>query len=221
MRNHHTLETSIADYSASLQQTARARTSIVDALTRHPYQEHDLMEHGLTRAQARTLRAEAERRGRLWEAPDYFAERPQRTYSTGVVGVVPSNERTALPMIRDYGIYLRWTGFKTQQLFDEIDHLATDSEQKLQHLYPIEYRYTLGSAAAAGKRKPGMAQVRAYLNSRETPWEGPADVLILGEPIDFSLPLGYDGKGGIAGVSHVRLDDLLRAKKFKGINRGK
>ena len=47
-------------------------------------------------------------------------------------------------------------------------------------------------------------------------WNGPADVLILGDALsDIDLPLGWSG--GIPGVRHIFLDDLRSASQLKGV----
>lgn len=49
-------------------------------------------------------------------------------------------------------------------------------------------------------------------------WPREVDTYVLGERLpDISVPLGFAGKGGIAGVRHVRLDDLAQASVYKGL----
>ncbi|KXO93008.1 hypothetical protein AXK58_14150 [Tsukamurella tyrosinosolvens] len=206
----------VEDFTSAQDRLVHSRASLVTQLGTHPYLPRDLADLGLGERQARTLHAEANRDGnQLWTDPAYAALRPKRGYRTDVVGIVPSSADGALTMMLEYGIYLRSTRFARQQLIDEIDYAGTDSDSKLQHVFPIEHRATFGSPDAVSKRLPGFGRIRKYLASHD--WNGPADALILGEQIEFSLDLGYDGPGGIPGVRHVRLSDLQRAKTFKGV----
>lgn len=193
-----------------------SRGELVERASRHPYLVPDLVETGLPDMVARGVLKDADALG-IWTDPDYVAARDVRP--TDVVGVVPSGRRVALLMFTEYLIYLRSTGFgEPQQLRDNVAYLATDSKQRLQHVHPVGARYTIGSGAAVvnAESAPGMDRVAAYIKASDIEW-GPADVFILGDRLDIDLPLGFANRGGVAGVRHVHLDDLMRATQFKGI----
>ncbi|WP_454164311.1 hypothetical protein [Gordonia iterans] len=217
--NFPTIETESSAYAEAREHADSARARLVGLTARHPYLTRDLTDLGLSDAVARAILAEAYEVVE-WTDSTYAAERPRSEKRQQVAGIVPSDRKTALPMITEFGVYLRSTCFsERQQLRDAITHLGTDSRQRLQHVHPVLHRYTIGSGAAVtgSQNQPGMDQVAAYLKARGEAWDGPADVLILGNRLDIDIPLGYSNRSGIAGVRHVDLDELLAADQYKGV----
>lgn len=153
----------------------------------------------------------------LWPAPT----------AGDVVDIVPSGEGVAQPMFLagDAGdgtvsMYLRGHS-RTQPLWRSATYMGTDIGKHVQ-VRPIIGRALISD----GTIRPHFAEKDLNKRVKKTwkpqgdfiagHWEGPADVVILGDRLpDIDLPLGWEG--GIPGVRHVFLEDLRNATVFKGV----
>lgn len=138
---------------------------------------------------------------------------------SAVVAVVPSED-----LARRYlslGAYLRARSLRTQIRLTA-SYLATDTDGRIEEIYPITRRLRLGSVAAlAGVGGPIAAAVHAESGALETwPDETAYFELDRRAAIPLGLPLGYkpnpmkpSQSSALRAVSHAHLHELLNAAK--------
>ncbi|KJR10555.1 hypothetical protein UG54_00760 [Gordonia sihwensis] len=207
-----------ADEELATAQTHRknAKDSMIELATAHPLSRNDLEAAGLTTAEARKIHNDVNAVPRRWEKNDnYCIERVDAgSRKSGIVAVVPSSA-LALRGI-ELGLYLRAPRLK-QPINDNIEYIATDTHQRLNIIRPVLARFTLGRDGAKGLPAKYAQQLNNYTNQVEVEWDGGADVIFLGPNIDLDIPLGFAGRGGVAGVRHVALEDLRSYGQLKGV----
>ncbi|MCA4997897.1 hypothetical protein HWD35_24570 [Tsukamurella tyrosinosolvens] len=141
--------------------------------------------------------------------------------SPSVVALIASGDTARATLA--HRIYIRDRTL-TQPVRRIATHLGTDNHQIVDTLHPVIARALIADGSIKPRVQSASAQrvinrcwtslgARFFLDR----WLGPADVLVLGAPITIHVPLGYAGRGGIAGTSHFRLSALQAARQLKGL----
>ncbi len=162
----------------------------------------------------RTTRAPLPPNGRLIPVPTPAS-------GTGIVALVPSGD-LARYCLDVHGAYLRACSL-AQPVYRDATHVGTDHARVVDEVRPITARLLMPGlhqrAPHTGDPAVDARLAALYADSALTSaWSEDTDLVLLGSPLPgVHVPLGYNGKGGIAGVRHVDLTDLLAAPQLKGL----
>lgn len=208
---------------------AETRSSYREALARFisysGARRVDLVAHGYSQREADRLLTSFP----TWEPSPGHAAELELPETTGdlppgpdeVVALIASNDRARRTL--EHRVYIRDRALEQPVRLDAA-WLGTDFHQVVPRVHRIIYRSRLRSTDRAGSWHGHVPnEVAGVLDDPATrlTWPGPCDVFLLGEDlrdvIKVDVPLGYAGRGGIAGTRHHFVVDLIGATALKGL----